>query len=436
MRSAIFFTALFLFAGFSSNARNHEAIPTTDAICLACDLPGGLTVTNITDSSATLTWNTVAGATKYNVEIEDEQNNPSTFHIETTVSGTSYNVTGLKADVKYKFKVRSKCDGDKSDWSEWMFFAGGNTGGNGSGACAIPSGLSAVVSGTYLTLSWTAVAGATKYTIEVEDEQNNPSTFQLKDSSITNSYTLTGLKIGVLYKFKVRSHCASGQSDWSAWLFFNGTTGGSNNGGNSSGNCTTPKNAMVSNIATTSALFTWDSVPGVGSYLLEIERNSPSNSPWKITQLVSTNSFALSGLDANRRYKFKVRANCAGGGHSDWSKWIKFQTAVNFTSINTKLTQVSFRSADIKEEISVFDAQLGPNPAQTMSTVRLSGLGAEPVVLRLLDLSGRVVREQRSQPESDNLDIRLGLENMPDGLYLLHVSSGRHTKTLKLVVSR
>ena len=57
---------------------------------LACDVPGGLVAGNITDSSATLSWDAVPGAGKYNVEIEDEQNNPSNFFIETTVTGTSY----------------------------------------------------------------------------------------------------------------------------------------------------------------------------------------------------------------------------------------------------------------------------------------------------------------------------------------------------------
>lgn len=438
MRSALFFTAFFLFYGFSSTATNR-AIPSTDAICLACTLPGGMTATDITDSTATLSWDAVAGATQYNVEIEDEQNNPSTFHIETAVNGTSYSQTGLKAGVKYKFKVRTRCGGDKSDWSEWTFFSakGGNNNGGGTGSCSAPTGLSATVSGSSVILSWNADSAAMKYTIEVEDEQNNPSTYQLKDSTMTNSYTLTGLQTGVLYKFKVRSHCASGQSDWSGWLFFNGTTGGNNNGGNTSpGSCTSPKNAKVVDITATSALLVWDSVPGIGSYTLEIERNSPSNSPWKITQLVSSNSFALTGLDPNRRYKFKVRANCAGGGHSSWSKWVKFQTAVNFTSISTKLGQVTFRSADINEDIAVFDAQIGPNPAQTMTTLRLTGLGTEPVVLRLLDLSGRVVREQSTRPESDSIAVRLTLEDMPDGLYLLHVSNGQQAKMLKLIVSR
>lgn len=440
MRSAFFLSVLLLFTGFSSIAGNR-AISSSDAVCLACDIPGGLVVTNITDSSATLNWDAATGATQYTVGIEDEQNNPSTFHIETSVTGTSYQVSGLKAGVKYKFKVRTRCGGDKSDWSEWVFFVAGNSnsgnnGGNSAGSCSIPSGLSSTVNGSTVILSWNADSTATKYTIEVEDEQNNPSTFQLKDSTTSNSYTLTGLQTGVLYKFKVRKHCSGGQSDWSAWLFFNATTGGNSNGGNSSGNCSAPKNAKVTDITSTTVLLTWDTVPGATSYLLEIERNTPGNSPWKITQSVITNSFSLTSLDPNRRYKFKVRTNCSGGGHSDWSKWVKFQTASNFTSTSTKVSQVTFRSADTKEDVAAFDAQIGPNPAQTMTTVRLTGLSAEPVLLRLLDLSGRVVREQSTHPDSESIAIRLTLEDMPDGLYLLHVSNGQQSRMLKLIVSR
>jgi hypothetical protein len=442
MRTALFLSTLFLLVSFQSNAGNR-AISSTDSPCLACDLPAGMTATNNPDSSATLSWDAVAGATQYNIEIEDEQNNPSNFHIETTVSGTSYTVTGLQAGVKYKFKVRTRCGGDKSDWSDWTFFAASGNGGSGNGSCTIPSGLSVVISGATATLSWNADSTATKFIIEVEDEQNTPSNFHLEDSTTTNSYTLTGLQAGVLYKFKVRARCSSGQSDWSAWLFFNGTTGGGNNGGgSSSGACSTPKNAKAVDITSTSALLVWDTVPGVGSYTLEIERNSPGVNPWKITKLVTTNAFALTGLDTNRRYKFNVRANCSGGGHSDWSKWVKFQTLTQFTT--NKTGSASLLNADaasrntdaVKTEAAAFGMHISPNPATTMAVVRLTGLGTEPVSLRLMDLTGRVVREQTIRPESDTESVRLTVENMPGGLYLLQLSDGQQARTLKLLVSR
>jgi len=85
MRTAILFTALFLLGAFNMNAGTYHPFS-----LLACDVPGGLVAGNITDSSATLSWDAVPGAGKYNVEIEDEQNNPSNFFIETTVTGTSY----------------------------------------------------------------------------------------------------------------------------------------------------------------------------------------------------------------------------------------------------------------------------------------------------------------------------------------------------------
>ncbi len=294
MRTKLFFAMLLIFSSLYATA---EANPTAEtSYCLACDVPNGLTVSDLTGASATLSWNAVNGATQYTLEVEDEQVTPSVFHLETNVNGTSYALTGLQSGVMYKFKVRARCGGDKSDWSDWVFLTAGNGNGGSSGTCLAPSMLSATVNGTSATLSWDTISGAVKYYIEVEDEQNSPSVFHLEDSSLTNVYTLTGLQAGVLYKFKVRSHCASGQSAWSAWSFFNGNPGGGNGGG--SGNCDKPSNPQASNITATAALLTWNAVPGVASYFLEIERKQNGSAPWQMTQTVSTNSFLLTGLNA------------------------------------------------------------------------------------------------------------------------------------------
>jgi hypothetical protein len=56
------------------------------------------------------------------VEVQDGQNNPVDFLKRATVTGTSYTITGLNASSNYKFKVRSVCGGDKSQWSAYKTF--------------------------------------------------------------------------------------------------------------------------------------------------------------------------------------------------------------------------------------------------------------------------------------------------------------------------
>ncbi|MDO8367960.1 MAG: fibronectin type III domain-containing protein, partial [Saprospiraceae bacterium] len=244
-------------------------------------------------------------------------------------------------------------------------------------ACEIPGGLSVSdLTGASATLSWNAVVGATQYTIEVQDEQVNPSVFQLETNVVGTSYAVTGLTAGVLYKFKVRTRCGGDKSDWSDWSFFNGNFGGGIGGGN--GNCSRPTSTQIANITANSAILTWTAVPGVASYFLEIEREQGGAAPWQITQTVTANSFVLTGLNADTKYKFKVRSNCAGGGHSNWTKWRKFKTAPSFTGTSggSNLNPSSNREDLQPVSTSALEIQVWPNPAQSSTTVRLQNLSA------------------------------------------------------------
>jgi hypothetical protein len=536
MKSLFLFTILFLIGSIQVTAGTHTLIST--APCLACNIPDGLAASDLTGTSATLSWNAVSGATQYTVEVQDEQNNPGTFQVETNVIGTSYAVTGLQAGVSYKFKVRTRCGSDKSDWSEWVFFTAGSGsgGGGGTSGCGVVTGLSATATGGTASLTWNAVSGASKYTIEVEDEQNSPSIFHLEDSTLTNTYTLSGLQTGVLYKFKVRTHCSGGQSDWSAWMFFNsngnggigGTTGactvpamlavtvdgtsaklswnnvsgatqyyvevedeqnvpsnfkleisvqdsfytvtglqagvlykfkvstycsggqsvwsnwmffnGTGSGGNGGGTtgCIVPTGQLITDISASSAILNWNAVPGAASYTLEIERTQQGASTWKITQVVTTNSFLLTGLNPDTRYKFKVRSNCTGGGNSDWTQWRKFKTTLD---VSGTVSQGNFspatedRDAVSDAATSTLEMQVYPNPIHTSTTVRLQIPGAESIALSLFDLTGHLMRQQHIQQDGGDWEGTLSFGDLPNGMYLLQARTPQNTKTLKLTVS-
>jgi hypothetical protein len=441
MKKTLIFMSLFLICGFQQVSAGASE-PSSSITCLSCAVPDGLIVSNLTDSSATLSWNAVSGATKYSIEVEDEQNSSGNFQLETSVTGSSYSLSGLTPGVTYKFKVRAYCGSDKSNWSEWKYFVASNSSnGGGNGACVAPVSLSIVVGGSNAILSWQNVSGALKYYLEVEDEQNNPSNFHLEDSTNTNSYILTGLQAGVLYKFKVRTLCAGGQSAWSEWLFFNGSSSNGNTGNNGSSlSCGKPTGAKAQNISTNSALLTWDAVPGISSYTLEIERHNHGPSPWTITQITQTNSFLLTGLNPNSRYKFKVRSNCTGGGHSAWTKWERFKTLSNAPDVSLQATQQE-ATADRTESISpdataTLEMRVWPNPAQTTSNVRLQNLHAGAATLRLFDLAGHLIQERQIQPEGAVWEGTLTLNDLQNGLYLLQMQNGAYTQTVKLVLNR
>ncbi|MFE0345932.1 chitinase [Streptomyces griseoluteus] len=88
--------------------------------------PGGLAVSGTTSSSVSLAWNTVSGATGYNVYRDGTK--------VTAVSGTSATVTGLAASTSYSFQVtatNSAGESAKSATVSATTTSGGGTGPKG-----------------------------------------------------------------------------------------------------------------------------------------------------------------------------------------------------------------------------------------------------------------------------------------------------------------
>ncbi|MEZ4893804.1 MAG: M43 family zinc metalloprotease [Saprospiraceae bacterium] len=93
-----------------------------------CDTPGGLSASSITQSSATLSWSAVSGASSYTLQWEEAGSNNWTT--VSNISGTSYNLSGLSAGTDYNFHVKTVCSGDESNYSsDYGFTTSGGGGG-------------------------------------------------------------------------------------------------------------------------------------------------------------------------------------------------------------------------------------------------------------------------------------------------------------------
>ena len=185
-----------------------------------CTAPTGLGAAVIDATTMNLFWTAVAGATSYDINVQNGPGNPVVMDVTTNnIAGPTFMVEGLTAGSSYKFKVRTDCGGDHSGWSPYFFFTAG--GGVGGDVCDVPTGLAATgITATGAMLTWSAADGAFAYRIRVEDGSGNPVEFAFTGSSATTSFNMTGLTAASNYKFKVRSRCASGTSGWSAWTNF------------------------------------------------------------------------------------------------------------------------------------------------------------------------------------------------------------------------
>ncbi|MBI5916516.1 MAG: fibronectin type III domain-containing protein [Bacteroidetes bacterium] len=290
-------------------------------------------------------------------------------------------------------------------------------------ACNTPGGLAANnQTGTTALLSWGAVAGAVSYNVEVENASGNPNFFKVVTNVTTTSYTVIGLLPNLNYKFKVRARCMGGsKSSWTEWKTFNSSVGGG------TGACSTPGGMATSGITANSATLSWNAVPGVSGYRVNIENGSGNPIPLNLTvNLPATaTTYTVTGLLPGRNYKWKVRSLC-GTQTSAWSPKVNFTTAPNIGTGNGGSLNITTGGN------SQAVLQAYPNPSDGLLTVSLSG-DSEQVEYRVVNLLGNTVLTTEA---AANEQVQLDLSYLPKGIYLIAAQSGGVVRTHKIMLDK
>ena len=113
-----------------------------------CADPAGLTTSSITQTSATVSWNTVSGAISYDVDYKAASSGAWT-NAATATTATSVNLTGLTASTLYDWRVRATCSSGTGSYVQAQFTTAGvpvvcpgsydvSTNGSAAGAATIP----------------------------------------------------------------------------------------------------------------------------------------------------------------------------------------------------------------------------------------------------------------------------------------------------------
>ena len=220
------------------------------------------------ENSVTVSWDTVEGATDYDLLF-----NGKVYH----VTGTSYTVTGLTANTGYTYQIRvNNADGSGAYGSAKTVKT----------APTPPASPTETTTKNSVTISWDAVAGATSYDILLND-----NIFTVTDTS----KTIIGLKSGTSYTYQVRSNNADGSSTYCA----------------SKRIFTLPD--LPANVNATSTVnsvtVTWNAVSGSTSYDVLL-----NNKIYNVMGFSKT----ITGLNSDTDYIYQVRANNAGG-NGDYS---------------------------------------------------------------------------------------------------------------------
>ncbi|MCS7461000.1 bacterial Ig-like domain-containing protein [Paenibacillus doosanensis] len=179
------------------------------------------------DGQVTLSWNTVTGATYYNVYRSDLENG-TYVQVGSSVTDATYVNNGLTNGTTYYYQVTAVNPSGESKRSAIV----SATPQQSILAPAAPTGLKATGGYYSVSLSWTGSAGASGYHIYQSTAADGA--FSKVASTVTEAaYTLTGLNAKTAYYYKVTAWNAAGESDYSAPA--SAIPSGSNNSGSRGG---------------------------------------------------------------------------------------------------------------------------------------------------------------------------------------------------------
>ena len=113
-----------------------------------CANPAGLTASSITQTTATVSWNAVSGATSYDVDYK-AASSPTWINAATATTSISANLTALTASTLYDWRVRATCPAGTGSYVQAQFTTAGaavvcpgaydvSTNGTTAGAATIP----------------------------------------------------------------------------------------------------------------------------------------------------------------------------------------------------------------------------------------------------------------------------------------------------------
>ncbi len=173
---------------------------------IAIQKPTGLTVTPLTQCTATLNWAAVGTAGSY--EVRYKPTGGAYSPIINVGNVLTYTFTGLSASTSYEFNVRAKCPTttEKSAWAKKT---------TSTVACSAPSSSSVTgITASSATINWVDACSVNNYTLQYR--KVGAVAWITNTGITTTSKTLTGLLANTSYQYRLRTNCGATLSAYTA----------------------------------------------------------------------------------------------------------------------------------------------------------------------------------------------------------------------------
>lgn len=272
------------------------------------NLSNGQSIDNLS-----LNWNTVSGATNYQLQFSKE-NNFSTNIIDTIISQTNFIISNLNNYENYYWRVRARASGTVGEWSSTREL----TTIISTVSLELPNN-NANGLASNLSLKWIEVTGAESYKLQVSSDNNFNNL--LYDESIDKNeieFDIDGLDNYTKYYWRVAAEDPSGIiTDWSdVWEFTTIVA---------KSYLSLPSNQSKENDYQ-SLILEWNQTLGADDYKIQVSKNSNFSSI-TLDSNMSSNSINLESLEFFQTYYWRVRA-ANSGIYGEWSDIWSFRTKV------------------------------------------------------------------------------------------------------------
>jgi hypothetical protein len=292
-----------------SSSNTQLPIPSNAATGSAPNVPTGLSSSNVTSSSVTISWTAPSSgipALQYNVLYQI--NGASSWVEYNITNSTSISVTGLNPYAIYNFQVIALNNYGASsavnlNSVQLLIPTNAATG----SASTSPSNLTVSSStSTTATLTWSAVTGANQYNVMYQLATSSSWAETAIVNAPTVTTTITGLNPYVIYNFQVIAMNNYGQSAGSQILGYQlPATTPAGTAPSSSTNLVATAGAVASN----SIGLTWSAGTSGGAVVTyNVLYQVNTSSSWYDYILTSSTSLNVTGLAGSASYNFQVIA--------------------------------------------------------------------------------------------------------------------------------
>ena len=309
-----------------------------------------------------VSWQAVEGASAYEIWAGTTINPTAATKRGNDVSSTSATITGLSNGTTYYVWIKAKNSVGTSGFSP----TASGTPSSFSVVPQAPAAPAVTIGNGQITVSWTAVEGATAYEIWFGTSNSSASAAKNGDDESTSlSRTISGLSNGTTYYFWIKAKNNVGTSGFSPVA-----------SGKPIGNASTPiptsSNGQLS--------VTWTAIAGADQY--EVFYSTGVNPPQTASQTVTITTAAITGLTNGTIYNVWIRGkNATGNGEMSGAasaKPIGNMGTVTLVSGNGQLS-LSWSSVAGADEYEVYQNTANSIPASpahtvTVTTAAISGL--------------------------------------------------------------